>query len=358
MKKSDVRELKKELKKATQQDGIIDWVYGFYISPENEIAWEHVQKYYDYDEDEKFRYLSILLRVVSTGIGKDMIPVDVKQNEKVLAMREAWNKDEAVTLENLKPLRDIFLNNFAHTDPYLAILYHVTYDVPGKASDGARLEDMNTVFDTIVFALCPAKLSAPALGFDSGDVAELTRRWTIGLPQLGFMYPSFDDRGETRNEAAFYLKKDTGKDVLNTLFELEEIAAASEDREDWIQVLTETCVSSETASAINDSIVQMEEDYISRDTLRKVVEESGGDGKAFDEHYESVIGSRDIAKAAISSSTVEIRTDSANIKAASENAAFFKTKTIDGIAYILVPVDGVVTVNGVEVVTSGEDENS
>ncbi|MDO5703308.1 MAG: DUF4317 family protein [Lachnospiraceae bacterium] len=353
MKKSDVRELKKELKKAAQQDGIIDWVYGFYVTPDNEIAWEHVQKFYDYDEDEKFRYLGILLRVVSTGIGRDMIPVDVKQNEKVLAIREAWDKDEAATIENLKPLRDIFVNDYAHTDPYLATLFHVTYDVPGKASDGARLEDLSTVFDTVVFALCPAKLSAPALGFDSGDVAELSRRWTIGLPQIGFMYPSFDDRGETRNEAAFYLKKDTGKDVLNTLFDTEEISGASEDREDWIQVLTETGVSSETASAINDSIIQMEEDYISRDTLRKVVEESGGDGNVFDEHYGSVIGDREIAKAAISNSTVEIKTDSANIKAASEQAAFFRTKTIDGIEYILVPVDGVVTVNGVEVVTSG-----
>jgi len=113
-------------------------------------------------------------------------------------------------------------------------------------------------------------------------------------------------------------------------------------------------VSAETASLINESICEYAEEnssaFLGKETLRRIVEESGGDGEAFENSYENIIGDFELSAEAISKTKVEVQTGSAKVVVPSEAAAFLKTKKIDGIEYILVPVDGVITVNGAEVI--------
>ena len=53
------------------------------------------------------------------------------------------------------------------------MLAHLTYDVPAKPRRH-EAEDGDTVYHTILFAICPASLSKPALGYnESAGVSEL-----------------------------------------------------------------------------------------------------------------------------------------------------------------------------------------
>lgn len=348
MVKKDMTMLRKTLKKAPNMDGIIDWVYGFYVTPDNSPAWDGAFRYFELDDEEKFRYLALLQKTVSAGIGKDMRPVSVKQQEYLLGLRGAWDTDRMT--EALEPLRDLLLTQYAHTDPYYAFIARVLYDVPGRASDGALLEDAGSVCDLLVFSVCPAKLTAPSLGFENDTVADMSRRWAIGNPLFGFVYPSPDDSSENRNEAGFYLKKEEGRAVLDAVFETEAPVPEDNDAEQWTQVLSASDLSQDTVSSLNGFLEESDSEYMDKAELCGIIKEAGGDAEKFGRQYDEIIGDREIARDAITSSSVEIRTGETKIVSASGQAPFLKRKVIDGVEYILVPVDGVVTVNGVSVV--------
>ena len=350
MQKTDVRELRKELKKAPNQDGIIDWLYAFYVDAEDNIAWTKAEKYYNLEEEEKFRYAAILNKTVSASIGKDMFPMHVDAHDMEDKRSET---DEKEAEKYFSQYAEWFTGHYAHTDPYLGVFMRIMYDVPAKATDGALLEDENQLYEAIVFSLCPAKLSTPSLGLQNSEIEDLTRRWVVGAPSFGFLYPSFSDRAGDPNEVALYIKKTEGMEALQEIFQIEEMAIrADEQKELWNAVLSDIGVSTDEASCINETLCEIaaESDaYIGKERLKKVIEDAGVDGEKFDDAYEKIAEDKELAPAVISESRVSFETDSAKITMSAEKAGFLKTKKIDGIEYILVPVDGVVRLNGAEI---------
>ena len=121
MQKTDVKELRKYLKKAPNQDGVIDWLYGFYVS-EGEVVCENIQKYYNYTEEEKFRLLDIVNKTISASIGKDIFPVHTEQNEAILNYRIG---DTEEVLPDLQAFRDVILSQYSGNDPYFATVARI-----------------------------------------------------------------------------------------------------------------------------------------------------------------------------------------------------------------------------------------
>ena len=63
------------------------------------------------------------------------------------------------------------------TGSYSIAVFHGTYDVPARASDGEVLEDSDEVYDFIIGAVCPLK----------GE-------YDMEAPDYGFLFPAFSDR--------------------------------------------------------------------------------------------------------------------------------------------------------------------
>lgn len=185
MQKTDVTELRKHLKKAPNEPGIIDWVYGVYVSPENEAVCETILSYDTMEDEDRFRYAGILNKAIPANVGAALIPIGVAQNNELADCANNGGADDIP--EVLSELRDRLMEEYVHTDPYYAVAMRILYDVPARSSDGAYLEDGNALYSAIVFAVCPAKLSTPALGLENGQVENLTRRWTVGAPAFGFL---------------------------------------------------------------------------------------------------------------------------------------------------------------------------
>ena len=203
MDKSNLVEIRKVIRK---NEPPIDWIYSFYVTPDNELAWQSFRKFLSFDEDESFRFKDILKKSLSGTQGKELfsVPLD-SQSEKLFSLRTMDEADEEI----LQEFAGHVISSYTHTDPYLAVCARITYDVPGMSSDRRKLEDGEVVFQSILFAICPAKLSSPALGFDDAEgVSELTRRWTIGAPVEGFLYPSFNDRIGDLSEVLYRSKKE------------------------------------------------------------------------------------------------------------------------------------------------------
>jgi beta-glucosidase len=77
------------------------------------------------------------------------------------------------------------------------------------------------------------------------------------------------------------------------------------------------------------------------------VERCGIETQNFDESFDDIIGTVPLDIAAIRENAIVVATDSATIKVPAEKSRFIKTRLIDGVSYILIPVDGAVLVNGI-----------
>ncbi len=350
MERTDMKELRKAIK---AKDTVIDWIYSIYVDAENNLCWEDLTQLIDMEDAERFRHLTIFSKALSTRLGIDAHPVRIReQAADLLEMRSFSGK----STEAFAPFRDRLLESYTHTDPYYAALARIAYDVPTKASDGRALEDGDTVFEALLLAICPATLSKPVLGYDLDHVGELERRWQIGNPTCGFLYPSFDNRSEDRNEVLIRSAAPENEDFLGELFRVSGETApvgVKQQRELFCEMLSRLDVDLGEAAAISETMVEkaaeLESPVLDQMEMKKIAEAAGVDTEQFDEIYEDTVGATPIAITAVTDSSVTVKTDTVTIKLPAENAQLVETRRIDGRDYILIPADGTVTLNGTPV---------
>lgn len=345
MDKSNLAEIRKVLRK---NDPPIDWIYGFYVSPENELCWQSFRKFLSFDEDEMFRHKDNIKKAIAGTEGRELFSVSLSsQSEKLFALRQMEEEDE----ELLSEFTGHVMGSYAHTDPYYAMLAHITYDVPAISSDHRKLEDGEVVYQSLLFAICPAQLSKPALGYDDGEgVMELSRRWTIGAPSEGFLYPSFNDRIGDLNEVLYRAKKNITSELFNEFFDAGLPITASMQKDAFNTLMDSLNVKMESAAAIQEDLAQLEAEnftVLEKNDARKLAERIGADTDHFDEAYDDIIGDIPLTIPALRENSVVVSTDTATIKIPFDKAQFVKTRVIDGVTYIVIPVDGAVVVNGI-----------
>ncbi len=350
MKKSDMRELRKVIKSA---NSVCEKVYCLYVDAENNVFYEKLRRLSDMEEAERGRHLDILTGVLPTSIGKKVFPAWLsEQNQDLIALKGMqWSEKEL-----FESFRDTLLENYSHLDPYYAIASQIVYDVPSKSKDKASLGESDTIYKAMVFAICPAKLSGAELGIQEENVVELERRWVVKRPELGFLYPTFDDRGENRNEAAFFGMDPAVDPFITTLFKMEErdVPASLEvQQEKYEGLMNDLDIDMETASHITKAIAEKaaedkDSDEIEKETIRKCVSNAGVDVTDFDEYYENNVGMTKLTEPALVASKVTIETGDFKLNVPTEKSDLIQMKKVEGINYILIPIDGDVTVNGVK----------
>ncbi len=356
MEKSDLKELRKALR---QDGGCISWVYGLYVDPDNNPCWEDVVRLADMEDAERFRHISLFSRILSVKLMKDSFPVPLEaQQDDLLSLRSAPGRD----VSEFEAFRDRLLDSFSHTDPYYATLARVIYDVPQRSTDGARLEDGDRVYEALLFAVSPASLTKPALGFDAERVAELGRRWQIGNPSGGFLYPAFSDRGEDRNQLLIHSKTPESEDYLRSFFAVSDEAqpvGMKAQKEIFTSLVDRLDMNLESAASFTENVARKASEadvtFLAKEDVRKLAEEAGVGTEDLDEIYEDVVGDVPLGAAAVADSYVTVKTDTVYLRIPAESAQLIETRQIDGRDYILIPADGAVTVNGASV-TAGRSQ--
>ncbi len=346
MDKNNLAEIRKALRKDHPP---VDWVFSFYVTPENEIAWKSFRKYASLDQDEQFRHKDIFKKALSGAFGKELASVALpEQAPELFGLR---------TLEREDPeLLDAFAGDvaasFDHTNPYYAMLARITYDVPAMAADRRKLEDGEVVFQSLLFAICPAQLSKPALGYsDTDGVAELSRRWTIGAPTEGFLYPAFADRIGDLNEVLYRAHKEISPGLFKTFFgDAEKPVTAKEQKEIFNSLMDAMDVTMESASLLQNDLANLaaeDVEVLEKETARGLAERCGIEMEHFDETYEEVVGDVPLSVTALLEKTVTIATDSATVRLPADRAQLVRTEMLGKVLCLVLPVDGAILVNGI-----------
>ena len=322
MNQKEVSELRRRFK---PEKSAISRIYGCYVNSNREIISYLDAPLGTMPEEEAEKYLGLLKKALSGTLGRNLIDIvfstrqvaDSEEHRLLTALRDCQLKDSA--------LRQSFYEKLIGTleleeSNYLILLAHDVYDVPHRAKDDT-VDGSDTVFSYFVCCVCPVKEGKPELGYFSGDneFHTCTPCRVVAPPELGFLFPAFDDRAANLYNALFYARKpdQLHQEVIDAVFHTEPPMSAAEQREAFQGALTdalgEAC-SMEVAQAVHEGL-------LSPANL-------------------------------IDSGKFELKTAAATLSIDPEQSYLVERRTIDGRNYLLIPVEGDVELNGFGVRTA------
>lgn len=364
-----------EIRKLFGKDGYrIDSLAACYVSIEKEKTFVIKEALSSLSEEELLSHLSIFHKCLGGTLGKNLInmefPLEAEfgegQQKFLLELRDSGLKDE----EKLEKFFDLIIANYPSSDKYYIVAIHGTYDVPGKGKDGETLEDASDViYEYILCAICPVKLSKAALGYDSdaNRIGERVRDWVVEAPDKAFLFPAFNDRGPDIHSLLYYTKKaeELYPDFVEAVFGTVSPPSPVAQTETFNSLITETLkdeVSLEIVQRVQENIAEVIEQNkeipapveLTSYEVKELLGKSGVESEKL-EHFEDTFNEVAGEKATIIANNLpvvkqlSIKAPDIEIKVKPESASLVKHKMVDGVLSIVIPVREGVEVNGITV---------
>lgn len=214
-------------------------------------------------------------------------------------------------------------------------------------------------------------MTKPALSYYAHDDRFHSREadWLVAPPELGFLFPAFDDRRANIYNALYYTRSvsENHQELADALFHLEIPMPAAAQKETFGEILGDALAgecSYEVVQSVHDELCGMIEEHkadreseplkVSRQEVRQVLESCGVSDEhveAFEQRYEAEFGA-DIGlspKNLVDTRQLELRTPDVTIKVNPERSDLVETRIINGVKYILIRANDGVEVNGVPI---------
>ena len=354
----------------------ISHVRGCYVNEKREIISQFNQSLAITSQEETDKLLGILKKTLSGTLGKNLIDISFDTNQVVhgeehkllMALRDSSLGDE----EAVQAFFQRVIQGTVLEGNYLIVLACDTYDVPYRSKDGERLEDASTeVFSYFLCGVCPLKQTKPALSYYFSDCMfhSLDADLIVCAPELGFLFPAFDDRSANIYNALYYTRDaaENHPEFVDAVFRTQIPMPAAAQKETFASVLGETLeeeCSLEVVQSVHEQLCEMIEEHkankeeepllIGKNTVRQVLAACGVSKphvEAFGERYDTAFGEDlDLSpRNLVDTKQLEISTPSVQIKVDSQRGDLIETRVINGIKYLLIRADEGVEVNGVEI---------
>lgn len=371
MNRKEISEIKKQF---TPDNCAITRICGCYVDGEKNKKTEMQDAFLSLPEEERFKYFEIFRKTLSGTIGKNLINMDFPLDAEMPEGQQRFFLDLRTSHleqpELIEKFYDKIIDNYDYGENYLILLIHAMYDIPGKSSDNLEMFDASDeVFDYILCAICPVKLSKAGLSYDTEEncFRNRTRDWMVEMPDRGFLFPAFNDRSTDIHSFLYYSKngEDLHEGFVETLSGCTVPMSAKDQQETFNllieETLEETCdyalvknIHEHLNNLIESAQDSPEPILLDKQEVRNILESSGANEEkmeAFDRNFDETAG----AKASLLVSNVantrkfEIKTPVITIQVAPDCADLVETKIIDGRRCLVIGIDDHVTVNGINV---------
>ena len=367
-----------ELRRRFRQDkSAITHVRGCYVNENREIVGELNQSLALMSEEEGEKVLALLRKTLTGGLGRNLLEVefttaqvaDSGEHRLLMAMRDSDLGDE-------EAVSRFFRTAIDHLDlegSYLILLARDRYDVPYRSRDGERQDEAgDEVYSYLLCAVCPVKLSKAALGYDLSENELHSRRgeWLVSPPEVGFLFPAFDDRS-TNLYGALYYTRNSGinhAEFANAVFQAPLPMPADQQRETFQTILAEVLEEEDdgfqVVQAVQEELRERIEAHkenheeepvsVSRQQVNQILADCGVSQtrvEEFDRQYGEAFGeeTRLSPQNLMDTRRLEVHAPGITIQVSPEESDRVQTRIIDGVKYILIRADGDVAVNGVEI---------
>ena len=369
--KQEVNEIKRLY---TPSNCSITRICGCYVDGEKNKKTEFKEAFLSLPEEEIFKYFELLRKALSGSIGKNLLnlefPLSSEEEggfqEFLLRLRESKLKDDAL----LEEFYDKVIASYEYVGNYLILLIHDAYDVPGKTSDGLTMDyASDSVYDYILCCICPVNLSKPGLSYNSetNEFHNRIRDWIVELPEIGFLFPSFNDRCADIHETLYYSKNPEephSEFVDNVLGAVLPLTAGSQ-RETFQSLIEETLgdeAEYEVVKSIHENLTEMIEEHkeipeplmLDKHQVKNLFEKSGVEEEKladFEKLYDAAAGERTslLVDNVANTRTFEVKTPDVVVKVNPDRADLVNTMTLEGKRCLVIEINDHVEVNGITI---------
>ena len=263
-----------ELRRRFRQDRSgISHVRGCYVNENREIVSQFDQSLGVLTQEENEKLLTLLRRTLTGTLGKNLLDITFAtqqvvhgaEHKRLMDLRASELRDE----EAVAALFQAVIQSVSLEGNYMILLAHDAYDVPYRGKDGEEQEDASSeVFSYLICAICPVKLTKPALSYQvqEGVFCTKTADWVVAPPALGFLFPAFDDRSANIYDALYYTKdiQDVQEALVASVFGTPAPIPAAAQQESFRAVLGEAleedcCL--QVVQAVHDQLCGLMEDH-------------------------------------------------------------------------------------------------
>ena len=141
----------------------------------------------------------------------------------------------------LDRLYEQIIARYEYSGNYLILVFHDIYDVITRTEDRSKLDESEEIYEYLICAVCPVELSKAGLGYreEENRIGVRNRDWVVGLPDLGFTYPAFRDRGSDVSAVMYYVKtgKDSHPEFIQNVLGCEPKRTASEQKNAFASIV-------------------------------------------------------------------------------------------------------------------------
>lgn len=368
MNKKEISELRRRFNPDRNN---ITLIRGCYVDEKRQIVSELCEPALSLPMEELEKYMAIFRRALSGEAGRTLTDVvfrpdqvaDGAEHRLLTALRDTALKDEAT----VQSFYERVIDSLAAEGNYLILLAHDAFDLPARFADAESEE----VFRYVLCAVCPVRQSKPALSYFAveNEFHNRVPDWVVTYPEVGFLFPAFDDRAANIYGALYYTRDaaEPHEEFSDAIFGAEMPMPAAAQKEAFEAVLEDslgedlnyevvTAVHAELRERVEEKKADKEAEAptVSKHEVKNLLRKQGVPEQrvqAFEEKYDEAFG-RGVdlnVRSLAETKKLELTTPDVVIRVAPDRADLIETRVIDGVKYILVRADEGVQVNGVDI---------
>ena len=220
------RELREIKRRFRPEKNNIPKIVGCFVNANKEIIARISQGLGLCDESVSERLLGIMKKSISGTLGTNLNPIefstkqvtDSAEHKLLMELRNSELRDGAL----LERIYEKIIGAVKFDSNFVILLANDIYDVTTRHSDGEAGESTER-FSYVLCAICPLKDAPETLTFREADSLfhASGASGILASPEIGFMFPAFDNRSTNIYSALYYTKStaDSYGDLTRALFD-------------------------------------------------------------------------------------------------------------------------------------------
>lgn len=369
------KELREVRKRFRPDQNNISHIRGCFVNEKKEIVTEFNESLALCPQEETESLLAIMKKTLSGSLGTNLIDLkfrteQVRESDEhalLMALKRSELSDDDAVHELFFRIKE----NVTLGGNYVILLAFDKYDYFEYGKDGEKNEDSFGVYNFFVCSICPIKHMKSAVSFHAYDNTfhTLSSDSLIGAPELGFIFPAFEDRQENIYGSLYYTHDITKNhtDFVKRIFDLELPMPAAVQKETFDECLSETMSGGcnfELLCSVQEQISEIIEEHkeeksveplrVSKNEIKNTLKYCGIEEEKleeFDKLYDEQFGEKtEVApQNIVDVKKLEVKMPDVTIKVNPKRRDLVSTQIINGAKYILIKADENVSVNGIDI---------
>ena len=371
MNKKEISELSRRFK---PEKANIGRVYGCYVNSSKEVISNIDESLAMMPQEEAQQYLTILKKTLSGSLGRNLTDIvfsteqvaGSEEHRLLMALREDKAEARQSFFQKVIDSLDMGDNN------YLILCANDVYDVPyrghgdvDKSAQEYASGESDQVYRYFVCAVCPVKDGKLELGYFVGEneFHNCLAKQIVGAPELGFLFPAFDNRTTNIYNALFYSRKpdEMHYEFIEGIFHTDLAMTPAEQREAFESILSDSVdcsmdiirsVHEQLSAKVAEHAESKNEEplTVSCGDISSILADCGVNEeqlsafqKSFTERFGKVLLNPENI---VDTRHFEVKAGDVTITVSPEQSFLIETREVNGRKYIMIPADGGAELNG------------